>query len=177
MRNVKLTSNLRQVLFLLVVLAVPGLCLWPGVCLGQGPGKSITVIVDPGHGGQDTGGRGSGGVFEKELTLTLARNLAQVLEDIGRIRPVLTRTDDYTISLDDRAGMANHHGGDLLVSLHLGNSFQPVPLGFSLYYWSPVTAATTVSPESNQRLPWDEEQKPYWESSRDLAMLIQQQLK
>ena len=48
-----MTYKLRQLFFLLVILAVSGLCLWPGVSLALGPGKSITVIVDPGHGGQD----------------------------------------------------------------------------------------------------------------------------
>jgi N-acetylmuramoyl-L-alanine amidase len=176
MRNVKLTGDLRQLILLLVILAVPGLCLWPDVSPGQGPGKKVTVIVDPGHGGQDTGGKGPGGVLEKELTLSLARKTAEVLEDTGRVRPVLTRTDDYTISLDDRAGAANHRGGDLLVSLHVGNAFQPVPLGFSLYYWSPVTAPATMSPDSNQGLPWDQEQRPYLASSRRLAALVEQQL-
>jgi N-acetylmuramoyl-L-alanine amidase len=172
----KMTNNLRKILLLLVILMVPGLAFWPSVSLCQGPTKIITVIVDPGHGGQDTGGKGSGGVFEKELTLALGMKLVQVLDETGTIRPVLTRTDDYTISLDDRAGLANHRSGDLLISLHLGNFFQPVPTGFSLYYWSPASTALTVSPPSDQTLPWDQEQRSHWESSRRLATLIQQQL-
>ena len=170
----KMRNDLRKIFLLFLILTVSG--FWPGVCWCQGRSKIITVIIDPGHGGQDTGGTGSGGVLEKELTLALARQMAQILEETGTIRPVLTRTDDYRISLDDRAGLANHRGGDLLISLHLGNSFQPVPVGFSLYYWSPVTAAPTVSSPSNQKLAWDQEQRSYWESSRRLAMLMHQQL-
>jgi len=172
----QMTNDPRPFLLILVILTVPGFCLWPIVSLGQGPAKMLTVIVDPGHGGKDTGGTGPGGVFEKELTLALARKMSEVLEDTGKMRSVLTRTDDYTISLDDRAGAANHRRGDLLVSLHLGNSFQPVALGFSIYYWSPANGEATASPQSDQMLPWDQEQQPYWESSRRLATLIQQQL-
>lgn len=168
--------DLLRISLMVTILTGLGLVAWPGACLSQAPTKPMTVIVDPGHGGQETGGKASAGVFEKELTLTLARTVAQILEETGTIHPVLTRTDDYSISLDDRAGAANHRGGDLLVSLHVGDSFQPVSLGFSVYYWSPVTAAPSMSPTTDQSLPWDQEQRLYWESSRKLATLIQQQL-
>jgi N-acetylmuramoyl-L-alanine amidase len=136
----------------------------------------IKVIVDPGHGGQDSGASTSGGDMEKEVTLALAKKLVNVLQETGTIRPVLTRQDDYMLSLDDRAGMANHRGGDLLISLHLGSSFHPSPLGISLYCWSPATSETVFSPPSGQGQPWDQEQLPYWERSRSLATLIQQEL-
>ena len=101
-------------------------------------------------------------------------NLAQ-----GSTRPEAgpkSDQDDYAVSLDDRAGLANHRGGDVLISLHLGNSFRPSPLGFSLYYWPPVTSSRAISPASDQRQPWDQEQLPHWERSRSLATLIQQEL-
>ncbi len=166
----------QRLLLVLIALTISGLCLWPGVIYSQSPLKMIRVIVDPGHGGQDTGGRGSGEIHEKEVTLALAKKLVQALAETGTVRPVLTRTDDYSVSLDERAGLANHRGGDLLISLHLGNSFVPVNVGFSLYYWSPATAAPTVSPPSNQPPPWDQEQLPYWERSQKLAAIVQQEL-
>jgi N-acetylmuramoyl-L-alanine amidase len=115
-------------------------------------------------------------LLEKEVTLTLANKLVQVLKETGTVRPLMTRTDDYTISLDDRAGLANHRGGDLFISLHLGNSSLHVPSGFSVYYWSPATATPTVSPPSSQKPPWDQGQRPYWERSQELATLMQQEL-
>jgi len=132
--------------------------------------------VDPGHGGQDIGGKGSGGVQEKEVTLSLARKLVQLLETTGTVRAILTRTDDYKVSLDDRAGLANHRGGDVLISLHLGDFFTPVPAGFTVYYWSPTVSSPIVSPLSNNGQPWDQVQGAFWEQSRKLATLMQQEL-
>lgn len=165
-----------HIILVLIVLVACSLVFWPKNSLGQDPPTIITVIVDPGHGGQDDGAKGSGGILEKQITLALARKLTQELKETGTVRPILTRTDDYSISLDDRAGLANHRGGDLLISLHLGNSFLPVAMGFSLYYWSPVTAAPASPPTSQEKTPWDQENRPYLERSRRLATLMQQSL-
>ena len=165
-------------LWLLLSLVVAGLFLWVNVCSGQRSVGITKIIVDPGHGGQDSGAKGSGGIQEKKVSLDLARKLVQTLEDTGTVRAVLTRTDDYAISLDDRAGLANHRGGDILISLHLGDFFAPVPAaaGFTTYYWSPTISSPIVSPPSDRGQPWDQGQRPYWEQSRRLATLIQQEL-
>jgi N-acetylmuramoyl-L-alanine amidase len=151
-------------------------CFQPSVCPGQTPAKVLKVMIDPGHGGEDTGSKGSGGVTEKDLTLALAGKLVQALEATETISPELIRTDDQSISLDQRAGLANHNHGDLLISLHLGTTFAPVPKGFSIYYWSPTTASPTATPSSSTARPWDQEQEPYWEKSRMLASLMQEEL-
>jgi N-acetylmuramoyl-L-alanine amidase len=142
----------------------------------QASPQMISVIVDPGHGGQDLGGKGAGNVSEKQLTLALARKLVQELRNKGIANPILTRRDDYSISLDDRAGLANHRGGDILISLHIGNSFNRVPLGFSVYYWAPTPAFITKPNTSAPNMVWDQAQLPYWEQSRRLAALLQQEL-
>lgn len=162
--------------WLLLSFIVTAFCLWPAVSLSQGPAGIIRVIVDPGHGGQDTGCKGSGGLTEKDITLALARKLVKVLVTTGSVRAVLTRTDDYAMSLDDRAGLANHRGGNVLISLHLGDLFVPVPAGFTLYYWSPTISSPTVSAPLDKVQPWDQEQQPYAEQSRKLATLMQQEL-
>lgn len=178
MRNDKsaMRNDLRYLVLVLLSLMVAGLCLWPIASLSQGPTGIIKVIVDPGHGGQDTGGKDTGGLAEKNITLTLANNLVQLLETTGTVRVVLTRTDDYKVSLDDRAGLANHRGGDLLISLHVGDFFAPVPSGYTLYYWSPTISSPIVSTPSDKGQPWDQEQQPYSEQSRKLATLMQQEL-
>jgi N-acetylmuramoyl-L-alanine amidase len=153
-----------------------GLCCIPTEGLAQTPAEVLKVIIDPGHGGEDSGSKGSRGVSEKDLTLALAKKLVEVLETGETISPELVRTDDYSISLDQRAGMANHNSGDLLISLHLGTTFTPVPTGFTIYYWSPTTASPTAAPSSSTVRPWDQEQEPYWEKSRMLASLMQEEL-
>jgi N-acetylmuramoyl-L-alanine amidase len=153
-----------------------GLFCIPTEGLGQTSSKELKVMIDPGHGGEDTGSKGSRGVSEKDLTLALASKLVQALENAETISPELVRTDDYSISLDQRAGLANHKQGDLLISLHLGTTFSAVPTGFSIYYWSPTTASPTATPSSITARPWDQEQEPYWEKSRMLASLMQEEL-
>ena len=169
-------NNLCYLNVALIGLAAAVLCFWPNASLGQESVKVYKVIVDPGHGGQDTGSKGSDGLLEKDITMALAKKLVQALEETGKVRPELTRTDDQAVSLDDRAGLANHNHGDLFISLHLGTTFAPDPTGFSIYYWSPTTASPTATPSSNTVRPWDQEQEPYWEKSRMLASLMREEL-
>jgi N-acetylmuramoyl-L-alanine amidase len=169
-------NNVRDFTVVLLATVTVGLFGIPVEGLGQAPAKVLKVMVDPGHGGEDTGSTGSRGVSEKDLTLALASKLVQALEGAETISPELVRTDDNSVSLDQRAGLANHNHGDLFVSLHLGTTFVPVPTGFSIYYWSPTTASPTAPPTSSKARPWDQEQEPYWEKSRMLASLMQEEL-
>lgn len=86
----------------------------------QAPGESIqgqfTVVIDPGHGGKDPGATGQG-PNEKELTMKLAKDVAEDLNRSGSYRVVLTRKDNnQDITLQQRSEMAN--GSDLFLSLH-----------------------------------------------------------
>ena len=127
-------NEFRNLNFVLIGLLSVLLCSQPAVCLGQTPAKGLKVLIDPGHGGEDSGSTGSLGVSEKDVTLALGRKLVEVLETSEAISPELIRTDDYSISLDQRAGLANHRQGELLISLHLGTTFTAIPTGFSIYY-------------------------------------------
>ena len=169
-------NNLCYLKVVLIVLTAACLCFWPNASLGQDPVEMYKVIVDPGHGGRDTGSKGLGDLLEKDVTMALAKKLVQALEETGEFRAELTRTDDQALSLDDRAGMANHNHGDLFISLHLGTTFTPDPIGFSIYYWSPTTASPTATPSSNTPRPWDQEHEPYWEKSRMVASLMKEEL-
>ena len=169
-------NNLCYLNVVLIGLTAALLCFWPNASVGQDPVEIYKVIVDPGHGGQDTGSEGSSDLLEKNVTLALAKKLVTALEETGEFRAELTRTDDQAVSLDDRAGLANHNHGDLFVSLHLGTTFAPDPTGFSIYYWSPTTASPTATPSSNTVKSWDQEHEPYWEKSRMLASLMKEEL-
>ncbi|MGH9360508.1 MAG: N-acetylmuramoyl-L-alanine amidase, partial [Thermoanaerobaculia bacterium] len=83
------------------------------------PAGIRTIVLDPGHGGPETGAVGPGGTAEKELTLQLARALADRLASGLGVRVVLTRTADASLSLEDRTAIANQNKGDLFVSIHL----------------------------------------------------------
>ena len=83
-----------------------------------------TVVLDPGHGGSDTGVQ-SDGVLEKTLTLDLARALADELRRRAGARVTLTRTDDRDLGQLGRAELANRPEPDLVLSLHFGMSLDP----------------------------------------------------
>lgn len=100
-----------------------------------------TLILDPGHGGRELGARSAGGLAgEKDLALSLARRLRERLRDLPFLKVVSTRADDYSLGADDRASRANHHRGDLFISLH----FYPDPYrsGFVILYPKPRVRPT-----------------------------------
>jgi N-acetylmuramoyl-L-alanine amidase len=169
-------NNLRHFVLAAFAIVTVGFCLTATEGLGEAPAKVLKVMIDPGHGGEDNGSTSSRGVTEKDITLALADKLIQALEAADKISPELLRTDDQSISLDERAGLANHNHGDLLISLQLGTTFAAVPKGSTIYYWSPTTASPTTAPSSSTARPWDQEQEPYWEKSRMLASLMQEEL-
>lgn len=79
--------------------------------------KVRRVVIDPGHGGHDTGAIGKEGTREKEVALSISLKLAEELRERG-LEVVLTREDDRFIRLEDRAKFANAERGDLFISVH-----------------------------------------------------------
>lgn len=78
-----------------------------------------TIVIDPGHGGDDTGVVGNGATEEKTISLAVAQRLRALIETRLGIRVILTRGDDRNVSLDERAAIANNSKADLFLSLHL----------------------------------------------------------
>jgi N-acetylmuramoyl-L-alanine amidase len=93
------------------------------------PGGLRTIVVDPGHGGDEPGARGPGGTLEKDVTLAVARRLEAALQARLGTRVLLTRTGDETVSLDERAARANTNKADLFVSLHANASMSRATTG------------------------------------------------
>lgn len=79
------------------------------------------VVVDPGHGGHDSGAIGRGGLREKDLVLSIANRLKPLLEERLGTEVIMTRDDDRFIPLEERTAIANQHQADLFISIH-GNS-------------------------------------------------------
>jgi N-acetylmuramoyl-L-alanine amidase len=80
-----------------------------------------TVVIDPGHGGADTGARGPTGLAEKDIVLELAQAVASSLRAQG-FEVVMTRVGDTDPSLDDRAAIANAQSNAVFISLHVGST-------------------------------------------------------
>ena len=76
------------------------------------------VLLDPGHGGKDSGAIGITGIYEKHIALAAAEELRGQLLASGRYRVELTRSRDVFIPLEDRVGIAQRRGAELFVSMH-----------------------------------------------------------
>jgi N-acetylmuramoyl-L-alanine amidase len=90
------------------------------------------VVIDPGHGGQDSGAM-CAGMLEKDLTLDVAQRLERRLQTQG-LATVMTRVGDGYISLADRAALTNRVPDCVLVSIHFNEGNKPVSSGIETYY-------------------------------------------
>ena len=95
-----------------------------------------TIVIDPGHGGEEIGTRGVNGAMEKDITLDVARRLKAAIEARLGIRVLLTREGDRLVPLDDRASIANNNKADLLISIHVNASPRRDARGAEVFYLS-----------------------------------------
>jgi len=84
---------------------------------GNGDSRPV-VVLDPGHGGIDTGTKGSHGELEKDIVLDFAQRLRERVDKSGKYRVILTRNDDTFVPLADRVHIARKAGASLFVSIH-----------------------------------------------------------
>ena len=92
------------------------------------------IVIDPGHGGHDTGTIGPNGLEEKDLVLEVGRRLGKMLETRLGAEVVYTRKDDTFIPLETRTAIANQARADLFVSIHANSSHDPDARGVETYY-------------------------------------------
>lgn len=91
------------------------------------------IVLDPGHGGKDPGAIGYSGVYEKNITLAMAKELKAVLDKEGRYTVYLTRTTDVFIPLRDRVKIARKYDADLFMSIHADSAVNRNAKGLSVY--------------------------------------------
>jgi N-acetylmuramoyl-L-alanine amidase len=145
-------------------------------------GYKKIIVIDPGHGGQDSGARGPDGTLEKKVTLELARQIAAELEPEFKV--VLTRNDDYHVDLDNRTSAANHLKANLFISIHTGAGFTHSTAGTAIYYYQnlPNTypeekqISKTTRKKSIQPILWKNIQIEHLEQSQALARKIADRL-
>ena len=146
-----------------------------------------TVVIDPGHGGADTGSRGSTGLAEKDIVMDLAREIGAALRAAG-FNVVMTRIADVDPSLDERAAVANAQKDAIFISLHVGSA-GPTGSVRTYTYLFPSILAPPLSPDSfpgatskpvaappPNFVPWRQAQEQYLVQSRKLGDLIQVEL-
>jgi len=135
------------------------------------PGKEkprddvFTVVVDPGHGGEDPGAIGPGGIREKDVVLDVAKRLRDRLLERKGVRVVLTRDSDVFIPLFERTKIAKRENADLFVSVHVNAVPGPRKTdvrGIETYLlnWTNTKEAETVASRENRILVRAGEQNP-----------------
>ena len=146
------------------------------------------IVIDPGHGGEDLGAVGPGGLVEKDLTLLLARRLKTMLHDRLGTEVFLTRNSDVFVSLEERTAIANRLQADLFISIHANSSSIRSISGIETYYLDfartrserEVAArenAATISNVSNlEELVKKIAQADKSAESRELASFLQKKL-
>lgn len=92
------------------------------------------IVLDPGHGGHDTGTIGPTGLREKDVVLDVALRLKKLLEEKTGAEVILTRSDDTFIPLEERTAIANEKGADLFISIHANGSRSRSARGIETYY-------------------------------------------
>jgi len=147
------------------------------------------IIVDAGHGGHDTGAIGPRGVREKDVTLAMARRLAEKLRGQG-FEVTLTRTDDRYLKLEERTAMANMARGDLFVSLHTNANPRRDRSGVETYFLNVTddryarrlaarengSLDMEETPRDVQRILTDLDSKASAGASRTLARMVQKEI-
>ena len=146
------------------------------------------IVIDPGHGGHDTGTIGPNGLLEKDLVLDVSRRLGKMLEARLGAQVVFTRRDDTFIPLSTRTSIANQEQADLFVSVHANSSHDPDARGVETYYLNFTSSpeALEVAARENAASDQDIHQlqdlvkkialKEKIEESREFASDVQQSL-
>ncbi|MFD1736704.1 SH3 domain-containing protein [Bacillus salitolerans] len=93
-----------------------------------------TIVIDPGHGGRDSGAKGVNGTLEKVLTLRTAKLLDEKLRAAGA-KTILTRSQDVYVSLTNRVSFAHYYQADAFLSLHYDSSVATSAKGATVYYY------------------------------------------
>lgn len=107
--------------------------------------RYMTIAIDPGHGGEDPGAIGKRGTYEKNVTLSIARRLAKLIEADPNMRVLLTRDGDYFVPLAQRVAKARRVQADLFVSIHADAWIRPDARGSSVFALSERGATSTAA--------------------------------
>ncbi len=152
-----------------------------------------TIVIDPGHGGRETGAVGPTGLLEKDLSLMIARSVRQRLQERLGVRVVLTRDEDVELPLESRTALANQYKADLFLSIHLNSSPGFRAQGAETYFLSleasdevaaevaarenqPAGRGIVEAEQGLQLMLWDLAQSHHLAESQRLATLIQGEL-
>ena len=120
-----------------------------------GPDNKIDVIViDPGHGGSDYGAIGVHGTREKDVVLDIAKRLAKLIRKDKEFKVIMTRDRDETVTLDQRADIANQAKADLFVSIHANASPKHYVRGWNVFFLAQAKNDSARAVEQLENSPY-----------------------
>jgi N-acetylmuramoyl-L-alanine amidase len=146
------------------------------------------IVIDPGHGGHDTGTIGPNGLLEKDLVLDVSKRLGKLLQARLGAEVVFTRRDDTFIPLETRTVIANQEQADLFVSVHANSSHDPDARGVETYYLNFTSSPEALEVAARENAASDQDihelqdlvkkiaLKEKIEESREFASDVQQSL-
>jgi N-acetylmuramoyl-L-alanine amidase len=166
----------------------------PAAIPAAAPPGIRTIVLDPGHGGDEQGTKGQGGLLEKDVTLDVGRRLRNAIEGRLGIRVLLTRDDDRLVPPDERASVANNNKADLFISLHANSSPNRGVKGAEVYYLSlegfsaesrklaesPDTTAVPILGGGSRNIDlilWDMAQARHLTESSAFAVTVEEELR
>lgn len=155
-----------------------------------------TVVIDPGHGGLESGAKGELGTLEKDIALDIGLKLKAIIERNLAFRVVLTRDKDVNVSLDNRAAVANNNRAELFISIHANGSYRKEARGSETFFLSlnatdeearrlaylennSAQLEEGIEPDNQdeiQMILWDMAQASYLKQSSQLAEQVQKEL-
>ena len=152
-----------------------------------------TIVIDPGHGGDNTGAISRNGVLEKEITLPIAADLKAALERAMPVRVLMTRDGDDSLNLNERSAIANQNKADLFISLHVNSSYGRSAHGAETFFLSLQASddmaaeiaaienrdgggPAAEAPDDLDMILWDLAQSHHLSESQRFARLIQEEL-
>ena len=112
---------------------------------GDNVARLVTIVLDPGHGGEDPGAVGRGGSHEKHVTLDVARRLKAKIERQPNMRVAMTRDADFFVPLHQRVNKARRVQADLFVSIHADAFVKPTARGSSVFVLSERGASSSAA--------------------------------
>jgi len=133
-----------------------------------------TVVIDPGHGGKDPGAIGPGKLKEKDVVLSVAKQLKEIIDKDPDIKAVLTRESDVFVPLKQRAKIANDANGKLFVSIHANSSPDNRVRGIEIFFLSDAkTEGARLVAERENASIWFEDNPEYYSQNGDILSKIQ----
>jgi N-acetylmuramoyl-L-alanine amidase len=127
------------------------------------------IVIDPGHGGKDSGAVGPTGLKEKDVALAISKKLRTALKKKCKCKVYLTRNNDRFIELDDRTVFANSLNADLFISVHLNSHRNRRARGIETYFLSPARSKDEMETAARENMIANRSSNPV---ENDLAYIM-----